>query len=304
MTDATSTRARLVLGSCPDSWGVWFADDPLQTPWNRFLDELAEAGYGWVELGPYGYLPTDPEVLLQELASRGLKASGQAVFGGLHDDAKWEADLAAVRQTAELVKAVGGSYVVFLPDDAGPRPEPLTDAQWQTMLAGYDRLGGIVASEYGLRGVFHPHADSYIGRQSEIERFLDGTDPGAVGLCMDTGHIAYYDGDNPALISRYPDRIEYLHIKQVDPEVIAQVRAEGLSFGEAVRRGVMVEPPLGVPAVEPILEALDRFVDRELFMIGEQDLYPCDFDVPLPIARRTYEYLRKAGVGTTSEETP
>jgi inosose dehydratase len=56
----TSTRSRLRLGSCPDSWGVWFPDDPGQTPWHRFLDELAEAGYRWLELGPYGYLPTDP----------------------------------------------------------------------------------------------------------------------------------------------------------------------------------------------------------------------------------------------------
>jgi sugar phosphate isomerase/epimerase len=119
---------------------------------------------------------------------------------------------------------------------------------------------------------------------------------------MDTGHIAYYDGDNPALISRYADRIEYLHIKQVDPDVLARVRAEGLDFGAAVRLGVMTEPPLGVPPVEPILEALDRFVDRELFMIGEQDLYPCAPEVPLPIARRTYEYLRKAGVGASTEE--
>jgi inosose dehydratase len=44
-TTGASTRSRLRLGSCPDSWGVWFADDPAQTPWQRFLDELAEAGY-------------------------------------------------------------------------------------------------------------------------------------------------------------------------------------------------------------------------------------------------------------------
>src|SRR5215469_1290528 len=24
------------LGSAPDSWGVWFANDPRQTPWPRF----------------------------------------------------------------------------------------------------------------------------------------------------------------------------------------------------------------------------------------------------------------------------
>jgi inosose dehydratase len=60
---------------------------------------------------------------------------------------------------------------------------------------------------------------------------------------------------------------------------------------------VMIEPPLGVPAVEPILDALDQYVDRDLFMIGEQDLYPCRPDVPLPIARRTHEYLSSLGIG-------
>ncbi len=59
IADNSLEQRRLRLGSCPDSWGVWFADDPRQTPWNRFLDELAGVGYEWLELGPYGYLPTD-----------------------------------------------------------------------------------------------------------------------------------------------------------------------------------------------------------------------------------------------------
>jgi len=40
------------VGSAPDSWGVWFAQDPRQVPWHRFLDEVAQAGYRYVELGP------------------------------------------------------------------------------------------------------------------------------------------------------------------------------------------------------------------------------------------------------------
>ena len=60
-----------MLGSAPDSWGVWYADDPVQTPWTRFLDEVASAGYTRIELGPYGYLPTDPARLRDELAQRG-----------------------------------------------------------------------------------------------------------------------------------------------------------------------------------------------------------------------------------------
>ena len=70
----------VTVGSAPDSWGVWFADDPRQTPWERYLDEVTEAGYEWIELGPYGYLPTDLHVLKDELGRRGLKASWQGPF--------------------------------------------------------------------------------------------------------------------------------------------------------------------------------------------------------------------------------
>jgi inosose dehydratase len=62
----------LRLGTAPDSWGVWFPDDPKQVPWHQFLDEAAEAGYTAVELGPFGYLPTNPEQLRDELGRRGL----------------------------------------------------------------------------------------------------------------------------------------------------------------------------------------------------------------------------------------
>ena len=82
----TSTASRLLLGSCPDSWGVWFANDPLQTPWSRFLDEISAVGYEWLELGPYGYLLTDPSRLSDELERRGLKVAGGTMHGhsGLH----------------------------------------------------------------------------------------------------------------------------------------------------------------------------------------------------------------------------
>ena len=68
------------IGTAPDSWGVWFPNDPHQTPWNRFLDEVAEAGHEWIELGPMGYLPTDVPTLKAELNHRGLKVSGTFVM--------------------------------------------------------------------------------------------------------------------------------------------------------------------------------------------------------------------------------
>jgi inosose dehydratase len=63
--------------------------------------------------------------------------------------------------------------------------------------------------------------------------------------------------------------------------------------------GAMCEPPRGVPDLPPILEALSHLddLDAELFAIVEQDMYPCPPDQPLPIARRTYDYLTTCGGG-------
>lgn len=73
------------VGSAPDSWGVWFPSDPKQTPWSRFLDEIAEAGYEWTELGPYGYLPTDLPTLRAELEKRNLKVAATFALANLED---------------------------------------------------------------------------------------------------------------------------------------------------------------------------------------------------------------------------
>ncbi len=101
------SAARLRLGTCPDSWGVWFADDPLQTPWTRFLDEVAEVGYQWLELGPFGYLPTDKPRLADELGRRGLAVAGGTVhgFSGLHRPGDWPDIVAITRQVSELTAA-------------------------------------------------------------------------------------------------------------------------------------------------------------------------------------------------------
>jgi inosose dehydratase len=86
-----------------------------------------------------------------------------------------------------------------------------------------------------------------------------------------------------------------VHLKQVDPQVMAKVRAEEIGFGEAVKMGAMCEPPQGLPELPPILAALAELDQVELFAIVEQDLYPCQPDVPLPIATRTLDYLRSCG---------
>ncbi|MFC8358373.1 sugar phosphate isomerase/epimerase family protein [Streptomyces griseorubiginosus] len=293
---------RIRVGSAPDSWGVWFADDPAQVPWERFLDEVAEAGYSWIELGPYGYLPTDPARLTDELARRDLRVSAGTVFTGLHrGPSVWESTWAHVSQVAALTRAVGARHLVVIPsfwrDDRTAEllePPELTHEQWAHLTKGMERLGHEVKETYGLDLVVHPHADTHLDTEDHVEHFLDSTDSELVNLCLDTGHYAYCGGDSVKLIETYGERIGYLHLKQVDPAILADVVRDGVPFGPAVRRGVMCEPPSGVPELEPVLVAAQQ-LGVELFAIVEQDMYPCEPDRPLPIAVRTRKFLRSCG---------
>ena len=294
---------RLRVGSAPDSWGVWFPQDDHQPPWQRFLDEVADAGYRWIELGPYGYLPTDAKQLGDELAARELTLSAGTCFTAFHRGDVWRETWEHVRSIAELITAQGARHLVVIPEmwrDQGTAEQledrELDDAAWSDLGKGIDRLAKALHEEYGVQLQFHPHADSHVDTQPHVERFLEMTDPELVTLCLDTGHIAYCGGDNLDLIRKYPERIGYLHLKQVDPRVLEGVQAEDLPFGPAVQRGVMCEPPNGVPELAPIIEATAD-LDAAMFAIVEQDLYPCDNDVPLPIARRTRQYLTRCGAG-------
>jgi len=293
---------RILLGTAPDSWGVWFADDPRQTPWYRFLDEVAEAGYKVVELGPHGYLPTDPARLRDELGRRGLQASGGGVFGALHIKERWSLDLSAALSVASLVASVGGSYLIYLPeayrDIEGnfTYSETLTSEEWKSLILSVNQLGRIVFEEHGTRLVFHPHADTHVASHDQVVSFLEETDPTWVGLCLDTGNLAYCNVDSMEIVKNYPSRVEYVHLKQVDPAVLAEAQATEAHFAKAVAMGVMCEPPLGSPPMDKVIDALAG-LQRDIFAIVEQDMYPCDPAKPLPIAKRTCSYFAGLGVG-------
>jgi inosose dehydratase len=289
--------SKITIGTAPDSWGVWFPSDPEQLPAGQFLKEVVEAGYGYIELGPYGYLPSDPAQLQDLLDEHGLKVLAGTVFSHLHQADSWEYTWKQVTDVAALTQAVGGKHIVVIPEPwrdhktgAPKEDRELSDEQWGLLTSGHDELGRRILDEYGLHVQFHSHADSHVGYQPDIERFVESTNADFVNLCLDTGHVAYYGGDNLELIRKYPDRIGYLHLKQVNPEVIAQVLDHDISFPEAVRMGAMIEPPQGVPEMGPLLDAVAE-LDRELYGIIEHDLYPCAPDVPLPIAKRTKTYL-------------
>lgn len=291
------------IGSGPDSWGVWFAEDEKQIPWERFLDEMQEAGYRWTELGPYGYLPTDLPSLRKELEKRSLGVSASFVMAPIWNPDDWPELERQVLGAGEQLNSLGADYLVLIDDTYSDpwtgkmrSPKQLDNDAWQRLIDTTHRIAETARSRFNLQVVFHPHAETHVEYEDQIERFLSQTDPELVAIAFDTGHHAYRGGDPIAFMRKHHERIPYLHLKSVDAEIAQRVEAEEITFGPAVGMGVFCEPALGSIDFIAFRDVL-REIDFNGFAIVEQDMYPVPFDKPLPIAKRTREYLQEIGIG-------
>lgn len=291
----------LVFGTAPDSWGVWLPHHDSQPPWQQFLDEVATAGYRFIELGPWGYLPTDEGQLRDELDQRGLGLVAGTLISDLHLPEMRPRLREQARDICRLVSALGGSYLVLIPglyrdaDGTTTGPTDLDLDDWRAFIETNDELGRVCRDEFGMTLTFHPHADTVIEYARQVDRYLEDTDRDAVQLCLDTGHLEYRDGDSVKLMQERFDRVPYLHLKSLDPELKARVASEDIDFSTAVRLGVMCEPQDGTVDFAE-LDAVMRQVEWDGLAIVEQDMFPLDDPgTPLPIATRTRHYFSRLG---------
>jgi inosose dehydratase len=273
---------RIRIGTAPISWGA--CEIPKwgdQLPYAQVLDEMAACGYEGTELGPWSYLPTDPTTLRRELAGRTLALAGAFCPVTLHDRDRRAASLRTARETIDLLAAAGAPVLVLAEagDDrraavAGRVPADgsagLSHGEWRRFCDGVNEVARY-ARERGLVTAFHPHAASYVERPEEIARLMRDTDPSLVGLCLDTGHIAYGGGDPAEIARTHARRVRHVHLKDLRRDVRADALARRLDFRDAV--GLDVFAPLGDGSLDlrGTLTAL-RDAGYDGWLIVEQDV--------------------------------
>ncbi|MFP7485476.1 sugar phosphate isomerase/epimerase [Priestia filamentosa] len=288
------------VGTAPDSWGVWFPENEKQIDWERCMNEMAESGYQGIELGPWGYLPNEYEKLKNELEKRNFELTATTLVGDLMSEGKTREMMDLLDEMAKLQLQFESAKYVVLIDDCYTdlftgelvRPRTLNDAEWSNFVSNILKIRDYAKIQYGLEVVFHPHAQSHIETEEQIERLLDDTD---INLCLDTGHHAYADGDPVAFMKKHHKRIPYLHVKSCDLKIREKMQRENWPFAKAVSNDIMCEPELGVVDMKAFVEVLES-IDFKGWAIVEQDMYPAPFDKPFPIAKRTREYLKVIGM--------
>ncbi len=291
------------IGNAPCSWGVEFAEDPRNPPWRSVLRDCAAAGYRGIELGPVGYMPEDPAVLAAALAEHGLELIGGVVFRPFHTPGAWDDVMDGAMRTCKALLAHGAQHLVLI-DSISPRRAPtagraneaeqMDKTEWT---AFRDRLATVAkmgAEEYGLTVGIHAHAAGFMDFEPELERLLDEVNEDILKICFDTGHHSYAGFDPVAFMRRYVGRISYMHFKDIDPKVKADVIARRTGFYEACGQGIFCtlgDGDVDFPAVRQVL--LDAGFSG--WCTVEQDCDPTlDVD-PLGDARKNREYLESIG---------
>lgn len=281
------------LGVNPLSWTNDVLEDlggdiPLET----CLSDAAEVGYQGVELGRK--FPRDAATLGPLLRDHGLALasgwhSGQLAEGSVA--AEWQ----AVADHAALLSALGAEVMVYgeiammasldapmssrrvMPADAVP-----------AYAARLTEFGKRLQGERGLRLAYHHHLMMVAETYNETRRLLDAAGP-ELGLLLDTGHAAAGGFDYARLMGAFGDRIVHIHLKDVRPDVLADVRARDLSFNDGVRAGMFTVPGDGTTDFVPLIRFVRESGYRGWLVIeAEQDP---DRAPPRPAVARALDHI-------------
>jgi inosose dehydratase len=301
------TKVKILVGNAPCSWGVIENVEGERGGYVRVLDEMQESGYVGTELGDWGFMPTNPDALSQELAARNLKLLASWVSVYLHDASRHAASEADAVRTALLLAEVGGqdNLIVLGNDPYGDpmrthyagriQPEHgMTDVQWQVFAKGANRVARAVQRETGLRTVFHHHIGTWVETPEETARFLRMTDPEVLGLVLDTGHYRFGGGDPLVGLQKHADRIWHVHFKDHAPKIADQSRREDWNAIQSVEHGVFCELGQGNIDFPAILTRLKE-LNYQGWIVVEQDVLP-GMGIPLASAQRNRAYLRSIGL--------
>jgi inosose dehydratase len=248
-------------------------------------------GLSATELGPEGFLPSEPEAMARVLSEHKLQAVGGFTPLLLHD--RGHDPVPEVATILDRYEATGARVLVLSADSggAGYDTRPVLDEDgWETLLANLDRVADL-AADRGVRAVLHPHVGTMIENGNEVQQVLEGS---WISLCLDTGHLLIGGTDPAELARQAPERIAHLHLKDVDSTFAAKVQSGELTYSEAVRQGMY--RPLGtgdvdVPAIVGYVQARGYSgwytLEQDTILTEE----PKD-EGPVADVRASAEYLR------------
>ena len=265
------------IGCVPIVWNnVDLPDLAPEVGHAEILDTLARIGFEGTQFGR-GF-PEGAE-LADELAARGLRFA--ELYSALPAGPDGlDASAASIARTDLARLVAGGGEVLVVAVDGSPERDALSGRidphapRWPT--AAFDGLAELLgelaaAAPEGVKIALHPHTATWIEAPDEVDALAARLPATGAGLCLDVGHYLVGGGDPVEAIRRHGSLVTHVHAKDVDPLVLARLRAGELrGFGDAVRARLFTELGNGALDITGVVRALDD-IGFEGWLMVEQD---------------------------------
>ena len=290
-------KNKVKLGIAPIAWtNDDMPDLGKENTFEQCVSEMALAGFTGSEVG--NKYPKDPEVLKKALELRGVEICNQW-FSSFLITKPFEEVEKEFRAQLTFLKAMGAKVIGASEQShsvQGQMDTPIfghkyemNDEEWDTFCTGMNKLGKIAKEENGIALTFHHHMGTVVQSLAEVDRMMENTDPEYVSLLFDTGHFTYCGEDPLEVVKKYVHRIKHVHLKDIRPEVVEQVKKENMSFLAGVRAGAFTIPGDGCINYDPIFKVLED-AGYEGYMVVEAEQDPAKAN-PLEYAIRARKFI-------------
>ncbi|MGI8752997.1 MAG: TIM barrel protein [Acidimicrobiales bacterium] len=264
----TATPIGARIAGAPISWGVceapgWGCE---LTP-DRVLGEMRALGLRASELGPTGYLGSQPAEVCDRLNHYDMQLVGGFLPVPLHVDPAL--DLTSATEAIAILAAAGSDVVVIAAssvDGSYDRKMTLSEGEWKILASNVARLQEVIAA-HGMTATLHPHVGTAIEDRDSVLRLLGVSD---IKLCLDTGHLLIGGMQPVELLNRAADRVAHVHLKDVRTSVATSVAAGAITYLEGVRAGLYAPLGEGDLDIAGVVSALER-VGYQGWYVLEQD---------------------------------
>ena len=284
-------KNKVKLGIAPIAWtNDDMPDLGAENTFEQCISEMALAGFTGCEVG--NKYPKDTAVLKKALDLRGMQICN-AWFSTFLTTKPYEETEKEFIKHITFLKEMGAKVVGVSEQGHSIQGTDLSifddkyvmnDEEWDMLCTGLNKLGK-VAKDMGITLTFHHHMGTVVQTAAEIDRMMENTDPELFNLLFDSGHLAYCGEDYMYILKKYIKRIKHVHLKDIRPDVIADVKAKGESFLQGVRKGTFTVPGDGVIDFAPIFEVLaENNYEGYVLVEAEQD----------PAIANPFEYALKA----------
>ena len=284
-------KNKVKLGIAPIAWtNDDMPDLGAENTFEQCISEMALAGFTGCEVG--NKYPKDTKVLKKALDLRGMQICN-AWFSTFLTTKPYEETEKDFIEHITFLKEMGAKVVGVSEQGHSIQGTDLSifddkyvmnDEEWDMLCTGLNKLGKI-AKDMGITLTFHHHMGTVVQTEAEIDRLMENTDPELFNLLFDSGHLAYCGEDYMSVLKKYINRIKHVHLKDIRPDVIADVKAKKESFLQGVRKGTFTVPGDGVIDFAPIFEVLsENNYEGYVLVEAEQD----------PAIANPFEYAVKA----------